>query len=141
MNRIPLARALCVGLVIAMPIVGCVRSAVNTVQPGASGEEGGPDFSKCTVSGWLDKKANVYAVHHDMDKGVLRAQLDLRNLTPMEQRVEYQFVWFDQSGNAVGQTSSHWFNLTLGAGQIKHVAEYAPTASAVDFRFEVRGRR
>ena len=119
---------------------GCMRSAVNTTGPQAEAVNE-PNYGKVTVSGWLSAKAQVYGIRHEMVNGVLRAQLDLRNLTPFEQKVEDQFGWLDAHGGAVGQTSSHWFPLTLGAGQVRHVVEFAPTSAAADYRFEVRGRR
>jgi len=126
--------------VAAIFVAGCMRSAVNTVGPPAQAVNE-PNYGKATVSGWLSAKAQVYGIRHDIVNGVLQAQLDIRNLTPFEQKVEYQFVWLDPNGGAVGQTSSHWFPLTLGAGQVRNVVEFAPTALATDYRFEVRGRR
>jgi uncharacterized protein YcfL len=122
-----------------LALTGCLGRAVNTVGPEAQAVNE-PNYGKVTVSGWLGAKASVFGIRHDIVNGVLRAQLDIRNLTPMEQKIEYQFVWLDANGGAVGQTSTHWFPATLSAGQVKNVVEFAPTALAVDYRFEVRGR-
>jgi uncharacterized protein YcfL len=133
-------RSIAITFVAAVLCGGCMRSAVNTTGPQAQAVNE-PNYGKVTVSGWLSAKAQVFGIRHEMVNGVLRAQLDIRNLTPFQQRVEYQFVWLDQNGGAVGQTSTSWFPLTLGAGQVQHVVQFAPTSAATDYRFEVRGRR
>ncbi len=134
------AASLGLALLTLLGATGCISRPVNTVGP-PTPQVDEPNYGKVTVSGWLSAKANVFGIRHDIVNGVLRAQLDIRNLTPMRQKIEYQFVWLDPNGGAVGQTGSHWFPATLDAGQVKHVVEFAPTALATDYRFEVRGRR
>jgi len=123
-----------------MVSAACISRPVNTVGP-PTPPVNEPDYGKVTVSGWLNAKCNVFGIRRSNVNGVLCVQLDVRNLTPMAQKVEYEFVWLDPNGIQVGATSTRWYPLTLEAGQVKHIQEVAPTNTATDFRAEFRGRR
>jgi uncharacterized protein YcfL len=127
-------------LALAFAPAACISRPVNAVGP-ESAPVNEPSYHKVTVSGWLSAKAHVQSIRHDYVNGLLRAQLEVRNLTPMAHKVEYQFTWLDGDGIQVGSTSTHWSPLTLEAGQSRQVVQFAPTQLARDFKFEVRGRR
>lgn len=118
---------------------GCLHSAVNSVGP-QQHPVNEPNYEKVVISPMLAADARVYGIHSSRVNDVLMAQVDVENITPFAQKLEYQFTWLDPNGMKVGATSSHWFPFTLGTGQTQNLQAVAPTQAATDFRFEVRKR-
>ena len=110
---------------------GCQPATVNSVETRPGGTY---DWIKTDAA--LADIAAVENVRQTNVDGLLRVQVDIRNLKSSYEGIKYQFVWMDDGG--VTFPGFAWQTDFIAGKQVKHLSEVAPNPKATRVRLDVQ---
>lgn len=121
---------------------GC-RSTVNMTGPAEDRSRVAAMDERVTTDKGLQRKARVEEVRESqVQGGLMKAQVRVRNTTSKPRRINCRFLWFDADGMRIETSLSSWRPKTLHGGESVWIDAVAPTAEASDFRFKmIEGKR
>lgn len=124
--------------VAAVALAGC-RSTVNMAGP--AGERSRPTViqdKRVVTDRSLRKKAGVVNIREStVDGDLLKAQVQVHNVTKKPQRVNYRFQWFNADGMRVKTSMSSWNPKTIYGKETVWISGVAPRPEVTDFRFKL----
>jgi uncharacterized protein YcfL len=127
------------GLLAGLTLLSACRStSMNTVERAEpTGQPRRVNDLRVLTDASLNRKVSIVGVSEAQTPGgLLRVQVELRNLTSSYQRFNYRFQWFDAEGMQVGASTA------MESGQIegqetKYLTRVAPTPECRDFRLQL----
>lgn len=128
-------------LLTALAFIGGCKS-VNTVQPAFSQATITPVADKRVITdSGLNRIARVVAIRQGTASGNLRLDVDVLNTSSNQQRFNYLFEWFDETGMQVYTPMSKWEGKIIEGGETITLVGIAPTPKAKDFRLKFQKSR
>ena len=129
----------CLGLLVLLgALPACSKTTMNAVERADPvGQKQMVNDKRVLTDASLGRKVYVVGVNEEITAGgVLRVQVGLYNRTRSNQRFNYRFEWFDQSGMEVGASSALRTEYIAG-GENKNLSSVAPTPACKDFRLKL----
>jgi len=119
---------------------GC--STVNTVEPSQQAAQRQILADKrITTDGRLYGRVRPIGVNTAVvPAGMLKIQIEVRNLTRSLQPFAYHIEWFDANGIIVNTPTSAWVDREIQGGETLSITGIAPTGDAKDFRIKFISR-
>lgn len=94
------------------------------------------DDKRITTDYSLNRKMRVERVIEGQVGGMMRVQVDVRNLTNSDYNVNYKFEWYDNEGFKVENVSSGWEPLHIYGKEPRSIISVANSARCKDFRLK-----
>ena len=129
-------------IVACLALVGCSSKTVNFSQwVDPSGTQEYQEERRILTDGKLAKRVIVESVTTDSkDNGLLKVQIQLKNLTKKMQSIEYRFDWLESNNMVFATPTSRWEIKHLYGGDSVAVTGIAPHNKTKDFVFKIKRR-
>lgn len=123
-----------IGLAIAAALAGCHRT-INTVEVGQSVDG---QYRWIVTDSGLSQVAAVVAARKTRADDLLRVEVEVENLRPIQQRFYYRFEWFDADGNIVDTPLSTWQPQIVAGRERVVIKGIAPNPRVADCRLKLQ---
>jgi len=119
---------------LAVALAGCYRT-VNTVEVGKSVEG---EYRWIITDSGLSQVASVVSARKTRADDLLRVEVEVENLRPIQQRFYYRFEWFDADGNIVDTPLSTWQPQIVAGRERVVLRGIAPNPRVTDCRLKLQ---
>lgn len=121
------------------PFVGCQRSVNSVANTDPAYEQHFVRNQRVETDPGLAGRLEVMRIDdQELETGLLKVQVTVRNLRRSSFKYAYRITWFDESGMEVATSASAWLEKDLYGGDRQFLSAIAPNPRCRDFLVRFR---